>query len=551
MQLRLLLLFVSVGLGIVLTAQPAAVHRGAVEMTDTEDQLSLRAQADGSLRVNVPPAMTERLVSQGVVAYHDFGATDDDESDDANAIAATHAFANQHGLPVRAEGGAVYHLSGKRRTAIILTDTDFGDAQFIIDDRAVEDREAPLFIVGSRLQPFPLKGITTLKRGQRKIKATLPGPCLITAENKAVKHYIRFGRNQNKGKPQTDIFVVDRKGRVDADAPIIWDFDRISKLTARPIDEKPLHLTGGLFTTIANQEPSRYNYYARNIEIQRSNVIVDGIEHRITGEGDTGAPYRGFIHVRDCAYVTIKNALLTGHKTYQTIGSAGVPVPMGSYDFSAGRALNVSLVNCRQTNSIQDRNYWGIMASNYCKNLRYEGCALSRFDAHMGVANVVIRDSELGHMGIKAIGGGTLRIENSTVYARNLITLRPDYGSTWNGVVVIKDCTLAPPGGLTAETSVLGGHNSGRHDFGYVCYLPQKVIIDGLRIKNESSVAVAEGKPAVFATFQPSPPEGQPLSFPFVPPRKVVLRNISVAGSQSLRVSNNDALFKDVKVVRR
>ncbi len=491
--------------------------------------------------------MTERLVGQGVVTYEDFGATNDDKSDDANAIAAAHAFANQHGLPVRANASAVYHLGGQRRTALIQTDTDFGDAQFIIDDTAVEDREAPLFIVGSRLQPFPLKGVTRLKRGQRKIKATLPGPCLITAENDAVRRYIRYGRNQNKGKPQTDIFVVNRRGKIDANAPIIWDFDRISKLTARPIDEEPLHLTGGVFTTIANREPSAYNYYARNIEVRRSNVVVDGVEHRISGEGETGAPYRGFIHVRDCAYVTIKNALLTGHKTYRTIGSAGVPVPMGSYDFSAGRALNVSLVNCRQTNSIHDRTYWGIMASNYCKNLRYEGCALSRFDAHMGVANVVIRDSELGHMGIKAIGGGTLLVENSTVYARSLIDLRSDYGSTWRGEVIIKDCTLAPPGGVTAKTSVLSGRNSGQHDFGYLCYLPQKVLIDGLQIKDKSSAAITDDGPVVFASFQSLPADGTPLPFPYVLPRKVVLRNVS----GPLRVSSNGALFKEVRVVWR
>jgi hypothetical protein len=56
---------------------------------------------------------------------------------------------------------------------------------------------------------------------------------------------------------------------------------------------------------------------------------VDGLEHRVTGEGDHGAPYGGFINIRDCAYVTVKNTILTGHKTYRTIGAAGKPVSMG------------------------------------------------------------------------------------------------------------------------------------------------------------------------------------------------------------------------------
>src|SRR5690606_24265358 len=128
--------------------------------------------------------------------------------------------------------------------------------------------------------------------------------------------------------------------------------------------------------------------------------------HRVTGEGDHGAPYGGFISISDCAYITVKNTLLTGHKTYNTIGSAGKPVSMGTYDISVSRALNVSFINCSQTNDINDNTYWGILGSNYCKNLLYDGCIFSRFDAHMGVANATIRNSTLGHMGINAIGSG-------------------------------------------------------------------------------------------------------------------------------------------------
>jgi hypothetical protein len=50
----------------------------------------------------------------------------DRKTDDIDAIAATHAFANQQGLPVKAGEGATYYISGKDRTAFIQTDTDFG-----------------------------------------------------------------------------------------------------------------------------------------------------------------------------------------------------------------------------------------------------------------------------------------------------------------------------------------------------------------------------------------------------------------------------------------
>lgn len=199
-------------------------------------------------------------------------------------------------------------------------------------------------------------------------------------------------------------------------APIIWDFDQITEIEALPVDEDILTITGGKFTTIANQAESKYTYYSRNIGIRRSNVVVDGLVHLVTGEGEHGAPYGGFLNINNCAYVTVKNTTLTGRKTYRTIGSAGVPVSMGSYDLSVGRAISVSFINCKQTNDITDRTYWGILGSNYCKNLVYDNCEFSRFDAHKGVANATIRNSKLGHMGINAIGSGTLLVENTTLY---------------------------------------------------------------------------------------------------------------------------------------
>jgi len=33
---------------------------------------------------------------------------------------------------------------------------------------------------------------------------------------------------------------------------------------------------------------------------------------------------------------------------------------MGSYDISVNRAIDVSFINCTQTNSIDDNTYWGI-----------------------------------------------------------------------------------------------------------------------------------------------------------------------------------------------
>jgi len=520
-----------------------------VVITSEKKATQVSTNENGELHINVSPKDVRKFKAIGLVRYSDFGARGDGKTDEIDAISAAHAFANQHGLLVKADDGATYYIGGKERTAVIQTDTDFGTAAFIIDDTEVQNRNASVFLVSSSHRPFKLEGISSLKRNQEKIDVSLPGTCLITVSNSDVKHYIRFGLNQNNGSPQTDIFVVDNKGYVDMAAPIIWDFDQITDITALPIDERTLNITGGHFTTIANNAESKYTYYSRNISISRSNVLVTGLEHRITGEGEHGAPYGGFINIRDCFNVTVKNTILTGHLTYRTIGAAGKPVSMGTYDILVSRALNVSFVSCSQTNDINDRRYWGILGSNYCKNLLYDNCTFSRFDAHKGVANATIRNSTLGHMGINAIGSGSLIVENTTIRGRNLINLRSDYGSTWQGEFLIRNCIFVPADGKAISATLIGGSNSGQHDFGYTCYMPERITIENLHIDDSNHLEDYQG-PAIFSNFNPQmTDDSYQEKFPYVRTREVILRNVSTASGKVLRISENPFMFKDVKVV--
>lgn len=494
------------------------------------------------------PEDIAKFKADGVVRYSDFGAKGDGKTDDIDAIVATHDFANEHGLLVKADEGVTYYVGGKARSAVIRTNTDFGTASFIIDDTNVENRNTHVFIVSSNHQPYQLVGVSSLERNQEKLDVNLPGSCIITVVDSNVKRYIRFGPNQNSGSSQTDIFIVDKNGDVDMNTPIIWDFDQITKITALPIDETELKITGGRFTTIANKAESKYTYYNRGIAIRRSNVVVDGLEHKVTGEGDHGAPYGGFIDVGDCSYVTVKNTLLTGHKVYQTIGSAGVPVSMGTYDISVNRALNVSFINCKQTNDINDSRYWGILGSNYSKNLVYDNCTFSRFDAHMGVANATIRNSTLGHQGINAIGSGTFIVENSTVRSRSFINLRSDYGSTWQGNLIIRDCTFVPANGRAFSASLINGSYSGQHDFGYTCYMPEYITIENLHIDDSNHPENYQG-PAIFANFNPKMTDDSYIEeFPYVKTREVSLKNVTTASGRELRVSDNPFMFKDVRI---
>ena len=483
------------------------------------------------------------------LTYEQFGAVGDGKADDRAAIVATHAEANRRGLPVRATDGKTYYVGGGTACAIVKTDVDFGKAKFVIDDRTPMDIRSPLFHLVPDAASFPVKGVAVLRKGQSRLSRPFATPCLIHVTNDRVKRYIRYGLNQNSGSAQQETFLVDVEGRIDPAAPIIWDYDEITKMTAYPVDARRLSVKGGTFVTIANQGESKYRYHDRGFRIERSNVRISGMRHEVTGELDHGAPYIGFLSLSHCANVVVTGCVFTAHRMYSTIGSAGKPVNMGSYDLAANNSINLSFVDCLQTTDILDRRYWGIFASNYCKNLLYDGCEFSRFDAHMGVANVSIRNSRLGHMGINAIGFGKLTVENTTVLCRNFVNLRGDYGSTWNGEFLIRNCRFVPMGGKSPAVPVIvNGSYSGQHDFGYVCHMPRRIVIDGLGIDDANHPEKYDG-PQIFGSFNPRRKDASYVEkFPYVLTEEVVLKNVRTTSGLKPTIGPDRFMFKDVKV---
>ena len=502
-----------------------------------------------------------------VIYYSEYGAAGDGVTDDFDAIVKTHEAANMIAgdVVVRADAGASYYIGATGaadKTAQVQTDTDWGDAEFIIDDSKVGYPNENIFQVSSKLKPidFDLAGLTgaaaSLKKNQAKIDLPIPdvNGALITVRDKSTMRYIREGLNQNNGAAQIDIFLVDKDGNVDMNAPIIWDFDNISSMTAHPIDAGTLTVKGGHFTTIANQAESRYTYYKRGISIMRSNVIIDGVQHVIKGEGEHGAPYSGFIGVRQCADVTVRNCRLSGHKTYVTpAGSAGKPVSMGTYDISVNSSVNVTFKDCTQINDIHDTELWGIFCSNFSKNILFDTVSFSRFDAHMGVANATVKNSVIGHVGLNIIGSGTFLVENTKVCGHSMINLRGDYGSTWEGDVIIRNCEFIPRNGKPGDAVLVRGSYSSEHDFGYTCYMPKKIVIDGLVIDDRNSREGYDG-PRVFGEFNSSYASEEfekSQKYPYVITEEVTVRNLEVKSGKSLQVSSNQFMFRNVKITEK
>ena len=481
------------------------------------------------------------------LTYEQFGAKGDGVTNDFPAIMATHEAANEKGLPVKATDGKTYYIGNTTGTAVVRTDVDFGTARFIIDDSRVslEDREDYIFRIESSLEPFTIDGIGSLKRDQTNIGKSLPCRCLVEVVNDHHKVYIRLGANQNSGVSQKEYFIVDGDGNIEPSSALIWDYDEITRMTARPIDEKLLTIKGGIFTTIANQAPSKYTYYGRGISVERSNVRIEGITHYVEGELDHGAPYDGFLDLYTAADIVVSGCLFTAHKTYKTIGSAGVSVSMGTYDISAHGCVGVKWENCTQTTYINDTRYWGIFVSNFCKSLTLDHCVFSRFDAHQGVRNVTLTNCEFGHTGVNVVGSGTLRLVDCIVHRKSLIALREDYGSFWEGEIIVRNCKLIVPE-RTKSVSLLSGSNAGKHDFGYTCYLPERIDVENL-VVDDSRVSDKDYQgPMIFGRFKCNIDEEG--LYPYIAKGSIDIRNVDVSSGKYLGVSLEPKLFRDYTI---
>ncbi len=479
------------------------------------------------------------------VTYESFGAKGDGKENDLPAIRAAHQYANEHNLPVRGTPGAVYRV-GAGEPAIIKTDTDFQNARFLIDDShlTVKEGQVDVFRVESDTPPWEVTVPAPLPQGASNLGVVLPRRALVVLSNKNKKHFIRLGLNQNNGVPASDTILVEKDGAIHPSTPLLWDFPQITSAKAYSAEDRPIVIQNGLFTTLANRAESKYTYFSRGFQIRRSHVILENHTHVVTGEGPHGAPYAGFFSFRNCYNGILRNCRVSGHKTYSTIGSAGKPVAMGTYDLGAERAVQLVFQNVEQINSIHDTSNWGIMGTNFCRNLVLEGCTLSRFDAHQGVANVTIRNCVLGHAGVNLIGYGEVLLENTWVHSPWLMNLRGDYGSTWRGNLTVRNCVLAPPK-HSGQGGILNGYNTGTHDFGYPCVMPDTITLQNLTILDK----LPKGKLPLyfFAEFLQKGKKPGPIPYPRT--RQILLEKVTTESGVPIALSPNPDFFSQTQIL--
>ena len=287
----------------------------------------------------------------------------------------------------------------------------------------------------------------------------------------------------------------------------MFDYETVTRLDIIRDDVTPITVKGGKFTTrgcrvdaFNNETNEKAGYYARGIFINRSHTVIDGVEHYVTGEFTTydhrdklleGPHYRGFYVASYANEITIQNCVLTGRRYYHV---------SGTYEFSGDMVNKIYLIGCTQSNfRIKDEEgrtvfsmaispvsktlyYWGIGGTNFCKNMEYINCTLSRFDAHQGLYNGKIIGCTMNFM--ELTGKGELLVEDLDWYSpgpgetyNSIAYLRNDYGSTWEGTITFRNCTAH----VSCGNFFLVQHSYTNWDYGYTCHFPN-LIFDNLMV---------------------------------------------------------------------
>ena len=448
-----------------------------------------------------------------VVYYSDFGAKGDGIADDFFALKAAHDFANISKQTVKADSGKTYRIhetrvdgKGAVQYISIKTNVDWGTAKFIIDDTilsgfdgtgrsgkdifVVEQDTAVVKIENRELLDSVLEA--GLGKGTEKIDLGLGKAVMIIPYNTSHKVYRRKNYSAFMGTSMNEVIVIDKDGNVDEETPVMFDYTSLDYINVYSLDDEPLTISGGIFTTRASSVDIVYydkegkkavhdTYFQRGIEVNRSYTTVKNVQHYVEGEitieeqlnGKLGTAYNGFFGASFANEVTFEDCILTGRRCYNK-ASAGISGgTTGTYDFRAGRVNKIVLKNCVQSNffvELDEKNrvtattednpnaqlsmisipgtsyqlHWGAGCTDFCKNMEFIGSTVARFDAHQGLYNGKIIDSTVNYIAIT--GGGNMIIENSRWFAakpdynaNSLIHLREDYGSVWDGKVTVKD----------------------------------------------------------------------------------------------------------------
>ncbi len=137
-----------------------------------------------------------------------------------------------------------------------------------------------------------------------------------------------------------------------------------------------------------------------------------------------------------------------------------------------------------------------------------------------------------------------------------MVSFRQDYGSTWEGDLVIRNSRWVPACGDETWPHLIGVRNDGTHDFGYPCSMPQTVTIDGLVVEDSNTPAGYDGlylftDPDAINDVVDAVPLTEERPFPYAHCNEVKIQDLKTASGKAWRVSPNAEMEKSTVVIRQ
>ena len=370
------------------------------------------------------------------------------------------------------------------------------------------------------------------------------GPVMIVPYNSSHGVFRRPGMSQYNGGPMHEIIVVEADGTISEETPIMFSYAHIDYMEVYKLDpSSAITIENGVFTTLESrinhylpteEGTLEYNYDGyiyRGINVQRSYTTLKNVEHRTTGgyslldraeRNLEGAMYHGFFGANNANHVTFKDCILqgrtspgpgNGHSSYG-ISTVQVNKPVfdgcvqsnfwvyvdpvtyeitnaTEYDKDAvgyakkSRADAIAGMGSVNVNGVTRRLCWGISGTNYCKNLEFINSTLTRIDAHAGLYNGKVINSNVSCMALT--GYGDFIVEDSDWYQyaetsqNQLLQLRSDYGYHWSGDISVKNVNAYL---LNLDEFIVAGYSYSNWYYGYTCAFPD-ITIDTLRFYDQ------------------------------------------------------------------
>ena len=414
------------------------------------------------------------------ITYEDFGAVGDGVTDDGNAIKTAHAYANENNLSVKCMNRKRYLIKNTNDIEI-KTDLDLNGSTVVFDDM-YRNNDNYVFRIDAISQPLSaeeLEFINTKVDTNTQIFTSMSSMngYVVVVEND--KHVVCTRRVSDGGQKTyyKEVFAIDDVGSMLCDnyqLPLTIGLAATSGSKYK-IDNNTIKIENGYFEIINNKSLAYgYNKY---VHINRSNVILDRLT--IKHNNDLGlAPRKFFINEHNYN-VVFKN--ING-MDFHNNGSTS-----STYLFANESSINATYDNINST--LYSLDTWGCFQSYRCKDMIVKNSSMSRFDSHFNGVNITIADCIFGDQGIQVHGCGTLRITNTNVYSSWFIACREDYGGSWDGDIIIKDCSLH----CKSETGSIYKNNVySDFDYGIETVLPN-IIVDGFEFKRVDTMIKAYG----------------------------------------------------------